>query len=638
MKLLEPIHIHGLELKNRMVVSAMVTNYCTPDGLPTEQYTAYHETKARGGWGLVITEDYAVTPDAGSFKRLPGLWEDGQIPHHRAFTDRIHNAGGLIAAQIYHAGRETSSAVTGTRPVAPSAVKDPTMKELPRELTVPEIEAMVEQFGDCACRVRDAGFDAVEVHGAHGYLVGQFLSPFSNKRYDAYGGTIEGRAKFAVDIVKNMRQKCGPDFPILYRMSVQEYVHGGLSIAEAQAAAQLLERAGVDCFHCSQGVYASRLHIIPPFGVPSGAYADHAAAIKAVVSVPVIAVGRINDPLTAEAILQSGKADLCTMARASLADPDLPRKLGEGRREDILPCIGCLQGCSGENAKGNSVRCLVNPMTGMESDYHVRPVPVSKHVVVVGGGVAGCEAAITAAYRGIKVTLFEASNRLGGQWAAACVPPGKAEFGSFIRWQRHTLDQLGVKILFHVEADRETVEACSPDAVILATGGKPALPPIPGLEAYAVPAPQLLRGEAYAGAYAAVLGGGLVGAETAEHLAIHGSRVTLLELLPDILPEGHAVINRRLKESLQALGVEILTSAKVLRVERDSVVYLKDGNETRLKQVDTVVAALGVRSENTLLHALEAAAYPVVSVGDARLPQDGYLGIRDGFEAALSLF
>ena len=330
MKVFEPFKLGNLELKNRMVVSAMVTNYCSPDGRATEKFIAYHEHKARGGWGLIITEDYAVTPTAGGFVRLPGLWEDGQIESHRELTERVHRAGGKIAAQIYHAGRETSSAVTGVQPVAPSPVKEPSMPETPRELTVEEIHELVEQFGDCARRAREAGFDAVK----------------------------------SMEIIRNIKKKCGEDYPVLYRMSAVEYVPGGLEIEESKVIARLVEEAGADCIHCSQGVYASTHTIIPPAVFPRAGYVENAAQIKQAVKIPVIAVGRINDVEIAESVLESGKADLVTMARASLADPDMPNKVKEGRADEVIRCIGCLQGCAGENGKGNCVRCLVNPLYG----------------------------------------------------------------------------------------------------------------------------------------------------------------------------------------------------------------------------------------------------------------------------------
>ena len=432
MKVFEPMKINGLELKNRMVVSAMVTNYCTPDGKATEKFIAYHEHKAKGGWGLIITEDYAVTPTAGGFVNLPGLWVDGQIESHRKLTERVHAAGGKIAAQIYHAGRETSSAVTGVQPVAPSAVREPSMPETPRELTIPEIHTLVEQFGDCAKRAKAAGFDAVEVHGAHGYLAGAFASPFSNKRSDEYGGTIRNRARFGMEIIRNIKEKCGKDYPVLYRISSVEYVPGGLDIEESKVIARLMEEAGADCIHCSQGVYASTHTIIPPSVFLRAGYVEHAAEMKKAVQIPVIAVGRINDVEIAESVLQSKKADLVTMARASLADPELPNKVLKGRGDEVIRCIGCLHGCIGENGKGNGIRCLVNPLTGMEDEYDLTPAEKAKQVLVIGGGIAGCEATISAALKGHKVTLIEKNDRLGGQWIPASVPIGKSEFTSFL--------------------------------------------------------------------------------------------------------------------------------------------------------------------------------------------------------------
>ena len=483
MKVFEPFKINQMELKNRMVVSAMVTNYCSEDGMATEKFIAYHEHKAKGGWGLIITEDYAVTPTAGGFKKLPGLWEDGQIESHKKLTKRIHEAGGKIAAQIYHAGRETSSAITGEQPIGPSALKDPTMPETPREMTVEEIHELIEQFGDCARRAKEAGFDAVEVHGAHGYLIGAFASPFSNKRSDEYGGTIRNRARFAMEIIENIKKKCGKDYPVLYRMSAVEYVSGGLEIEESKVLARLVEEAGADCIHCSQGVYASTHVIIPPSVVPRAAYVENAAEIKKVVDIPVIAVGRINDVEIAESVLQADKADLVTVARASLADPDMPKK-----------------------------------------------------VVVVGGGVSGCEAAVSAAMKGHKVTLIEQSNRLGGQWIPAAVPIGKGEFTSLIIWQKQMLDKLGVNVLLNTKADKEMIESYQPDTVIIATGSKPFVPPIKGTDQdFVTNAHEVLLGNVETGENIVVIGGGLVGAETADMLAEQNKQITIIEMLPQIM-------------------------------------------------------------------------------------------------------
>lgn len=638
MKVFEPLKLKNLELKNRMVVSAMVTNYCTPDGMATEKYIAYHEHKAKGGWGLIITEDYAVTKTAGGFKNLPGLWEDTQIESHRKLTERVHAAGGTIAAQIYHAGRETSSSVTGEQPVAPSAVREPSMPETPRELSVDEIHELVEQFGDCARRAKEAGFDAVEVHGAHGYLIGAFASPFSNKRTDEYGGTIRNRARFGMEIIRNIKEKCGQDYPVIYRISSVEYVPGGLEIEESKVIAKLMEEAGADCIHCSQGVYASTHTIIPPSIFPRAGYVEHAAEMKKAVHIPVIAVGRINDVEIAESVLASGKADLVTMARASLADPDMPKKAQEGKADEIIRCIGCLQGCAGENGKGNGIRCLVNPLTGMEDEYDLSPAPKTKQVLVIGGGVAGCEAAITAALKGHSVTLIEKSEKLGGQWIPASVPLGKGEFTSFLYWQKKMLEKMQVKVLLNTTADAELIQLYDPDMVILATGSTPFVPPIKGADQdFVVTAHDILLGKKEAGNNVVVIGGGLVGAETADMLAMQCRQVTILEMMPKIIKDGEPSPAKYMLQRFHQNGVSIHTSTKLTEIGDHCITALKDGVEFTIPNVDTVIIAAGVRTDRSLLEHTGVLACKIIKAGDANGVKNGYLGIREGYEAGLQV-
>ena len=546
-----------------MVVSAMVTNYCTPDGMATEKFIAYHEHKAKGGWGLIITEDYAVTKTAGGFKNLPGLWENGQIESHRKLTQRVHAAGGTIAAQIYHAGRETSSAVTGEQPVGPSAVREPSMPETPRELTIDEIHELVEQFGDCARRAKEAGFDAVEVHGAHGYLVGAFASPFSNKRSDEYGGTICNRARFGMEIIRNIKEKCGEDYP-------------------------------------------------------------------------VIAVGRINDVNIAESVLESGKADWVTMARASLADPDMPKKVQEGREEEVVHCIGCLQGCAAESGKGNCVRCLVNPLTGMEDEYDMYPVEKAKKVLVVGGGVSGCEAAVVAALKGHKVTLIEKSSHLGGQWIPASVPIGKGEFTSFICWQKKMLEKMKVQVLLNTAVDEKLIQLYQPDTLILATGSNPFIPPIKGADQnFVVTAHDILLGKKEAGKKVVVIGGGLIGAETADMLGSQCEQVSIVEMLPQIMKDGEPTPTKYMKERFIKNDVQIYTSTKVKEIGNHTVICEKDEKEMVI-EADTVIMAVGVRTDKTLVDKTAEMSCKVIKVGDANGVKNGYLGIREGFEAGLN--
>lgn len=641
-KVFEPIQVGALTLKNRLVVSAMLTNLAAADGSATESYIAYHEAKARGGWGLIITEDYPIAPNAGTSKTLPMIYNDTLAASHAKLAERVHAAGGKIFIQLYHAGRETTSAVTGEQPVAPSAIKDPTMPEIPRELSKSEIAEIIEQFATNAYYVKKAGFDGVEIHGASGYLVGEFLSPFSNKRSDEYGGTTRGRAKFAIDLVKAIREKVGPDFPISFRLCTAEYVDGGLTIEETKVIARLLEEAGVDLLHCTQGVYASRPVITPTYIIPRASFVDNAAEIKKVVSIPVVAVGGINDIDLADEILISGKADMVTMARASLADPELPNKAQAGEYDRILHCIGCVQGCQGENSKGNHVRCLVNPCTAMETEYDLSPAVQQKTVWVIGGGVSGCAAAIAAARKGHRVTLCERNNKLGGQWNLAAVPLGKGGFTSLVRWQAQELVRLGVTVLLNKEVSAEEIRTAEPDVVLVASGSQPLIPPVDGLKdrlsnGIVVTAQDVLIGKASAKGRIAVIGGGLVGAETAEWLAAEGNVVTLVEMQSEIVKDGVGNPKMLLIKSLHDHGVTVMTDTKVLAVDGTGMTVEHDGLELSLNDLDVIILAAGVRPYHPLAEAL--ADYPgeVRCIGDAAQAKNGYRNIQEAFETGLAL-
>lgn len=637
-RLLEPITIHGLTLPNRMVMPAMVTNYCGRDGLATEKFVAYHERRARGGWGLQITEDYAISEFAGGYVGLPGLWKDEQIPSHAAFVKRIHEAGGRICAQIYHAGREAiGEEIFGVKPVAPSPIKDPTMAETPRELTIYEIEQIVSDFADCARRVKECGFDAVEVHGAHGYLITQFLSPFSNKRSDRYGGTVENRARFGVEVVAAVREAVGSDYPILFRMSTQEYVTGGITLVDTKVAAQMLEEVGVDCFHCAQGNYPTQYVIVPPFYTEKAAYVDNAAAIKSVVSVPVIGVGKINDPFVADTVLREGKCDLVTMGRASIADPEFPNKVAEGRQCEIRRCIGCVQGCVGENFKGVPIRCTLDPLTGAEDEYDLSAAETPKRVLVVGGGVAGCECAIVAAKRGHEVTLVERSPRLGGQWNQAATAIGKGDFSGFIGWQSLMLDKYGVDVRLNMPCTQLLLDA-DWEVVVDATGSVPFVPPIKGLiDIDYLTAVDILGDGVVPTGTVAVIGAGLSGSEIAEHLAVHGTTcVHLIEMLDTIAADGVFPVVNYLKKSLAEHDVNVHLGSRVIEAAEGSIVYEDSSGQHVLDGLDAIVLASGVKSTHTL-DGFDFGKAEVLAVGDAASPKDGYHNIREGFEIGLRI-
>jgi 2,4-dienoyl-CoA reductase-like NADH-dependent reductase (Old Yellow Enzyme family)/thioredoxin reductase len=637
-KIFEPFKIGKLELKNRLVVPAMVTNYCNEDGTATERYIAYHEAKAKGGWGLIITENYGIDEYSRGFDRAPGLWSDDQIESHAKLTERVHQHGGKIAAQIYHAGRQTGSHITGVQPIAPSPIEDPTIGETPRELTIAEIKEIIEKFGDAALRAKKAGFDAVEIHGAHGYLINQFLSPFSNKRTDEYGGTIMNRTRFAVEIVENVRKKVGEDFPILFRISTDEFVEGGLTIEDTKVIARILEQAGIDAIHCSTGVYKTMHYVIQPAAVPHGFSVHLAAEIKKVVSIPVIAVGRINDPLIAESVLLSDKADLISMGRASLADPELPNKAKEGKLDDIIPCIGCVQGCIGRIIKGLDVRCLVNPLTGKEKEFAIEPAKEKKKVFVAGGGIAGMQSAIIAAKRGHEVHLYEKDDKLGGQWLLAAVPPSKGELTGFTLWQKTQLEKLGVHVHLNTELNENIVENERPDAVIIATGAKPFVPNIPGVNLpEVVLANDVLAGKKDVGESVVVVGGGLVGAETAAHLANHGKKVVIIEMQKEIVKDGEPAVKHFLLKDLQEHHVEIITSAIVKEIKQGSITFEKDNVLREIGDVDNVVIAVGSKPENALAEKLQGKVEKVITIGDALKVRKALEAVEEGYSAGLAV-
>lgn len=634
-KVFERGTINHLELKNRLVVSAMSSHLGNDDGTPNEKVIQYLETKARGEWGLIFTEDLGITEDAGSDPIVGSLWNDTQIPAWKKCVQRVHKAGGQIGAQIYHAGRERKLTAYESHPVAPSAIKEPAMNYVPRVLSIAEIRDLVKAFGECARRVKECGFDCVEIHGAHGYLISQFMSPFSNKRNDAYGGTLYNRMRFPLEIIAEVRKVVGDDFPIIFRMNINDHVEGGIEVPEAIVMAKLLEEAGVDALHCSQGMFASKETIIPPSFISVMKYSEEVAAVKASVNVPVIAVGRFTDVHMAESMLRDGKADYVAMARASLADPDLPKKAKEGHHEEIIQCIGCDQGCTGETAAGNPVNCLANPHTCKESEYDLSKVENPKKVFVAGAGVSGMSAAYGAAERGHKVTLFETTDELGGQWIAAAAPPGKTDYHAWIYNHRMLLEKYGVEIRLHTALTKEIVEMEKPDAVILATGGIPLVLPIPGLDntQFVKSAIDVLRGRTTYGKNVVVVGGGMTGADTSVFLGVQGCNVTMIEMAPSIIGDAVAQPRACLMQHLKKYGVQIHTSTKLMKIEEGVVYAEKDGELVEFHDVDMVVNAMGVRSYNPLEEELEDCDCKVVVVGDALKTKNGYRNIREGYEA-----
>lgn len=635
--LLSPYKIGNLELKNRMIVSSAVTRLCNADGTVSEGFIRYQEDKARGGWALIMTEDLPIMEGHVTYSNLPAFWDDSFMPGHIEMVKRVHAAGAKMGAQLYHPGRDAKEKIGGKYPVAPSAVRC-RLSFAPRELTKAEIDEIRVAFGKAALRAKNCGYDLVEIHAAHGYLIHQFLSARTNKRNDEYGGSLYNRNRFLLEVIAEVRKAVGPDFPLSVRINGSDYMNDGITPREAVYTAKLVEEAGADVIHCSQGSQDSFYAIIPPAAAGRAPYVGNAEEVKKAVHIPVIAVGRINEPGLAESIIASGIADFVTMFRASLADPELPNKVRDGRIDEIAYCIGCLQGCRGQNAKEQPFTCLVRPMTGHAHEYEIKPVEQPKNVAVIGGGIAGCEAAIIAAQRGHHVTIYEQSNELGGRWIAASIPPGKSEYNSFLYWQKVMLSKYGVNVELNTTIDAEKLKAIKPDAVIVATGARDMVPPIPGHDnSNVVFAQDVLRERVEYGHNVVVIGGGLVGAETADYLSEYGGRkVSIIEMMPEIVRDGEPNPTWYLMRDFKNDGVDIYTSANVTEIGDGYVRFKHEGVDKEIA-ADTVVMATGLRPDAGFAESIKALGIPTIVAGDASSGKNGFQNIREGFMAGLNV-
>ncbi|MDI7276777.1 MAG: FAD-dependent oxidoreductase, partial [Anaerolineae bacterium] len=605
--LFQPIKVRGMELKNRVVMAPMVTNYATDEGAVTQRLIDYLVARAWGGVGLIETEATYVRPDGKGFRNQLGIYGDELIPGLQDLTRLVHEGGARVAVQLFHAGRQTSSAVTGTQPLAPSPLPDPSTGEVPRELSVDEIREIEDAFAQAARRAQQAGFDAVEVHGAHGYLVNEFLSPFSNRRTDEYGGHPIGWSRFAVEIVHKIRQVVGEGFPILFRISADEYVPGGLTLAETKAIARYLQEAGVDAISVSAGNYASPgLIIIPTMDLERGIFVPLASGIREAVSIPVIAVGRLHDPTVADQVIAGGHADMVALGRALLTDPGWVEKAQRGEIDEIRPCISCNQACANYLLEGKSVSCLVNPGVGREREFTITPVAKPKRVVVVGGGPGGLEATRVLAERGHQVTLFEEDPRLGGEYAVAALTPRKEELANSLRWSIREVRRSGAEVRLGQRATAEEVLKLKPDAVVVATGARPKVPAIPGLaREKAMVARDVLLGRTLPGRRVLVAGGGAVGILTAEHLGLMDKEVTVLELTDTVGSDMTADRRYWVLEDLADHDVGIITEAQIKSVSDAGVRITHNGHEETIGPIDNVVLALGYESTRTLADELQ---------------------------------
>ncbi len=639
--LFSPGKIGSLEAKNRIVMAPMVRNYADEKGFVTPRYVAHIDRIARGGVGTMILEASFIRQDGKGFTHQLGLHVDDVIPGLAKLVEVAHASGAALGPQLFHAGRQTSSQITGVQPVAPSTVPDPTVTELPRSLDVEEIHEIVDAFAQAAKRAKEAGCDLVEIHGAHGYLITQFLSPFSNYRDDIYGGSEEGRMRFASEIIQAVRKAVGPDFPVTMRISANEMVPNGLTLEDSVVIAKKLEELGVDAVHVSSGNNASfnRGFMIPPMALPDAPEVPFAEWIKQWVRIPVIAVGKIRSPDLAEEILRTGKADFVALGRPLLADPDWPKKAQEGRSTEINKCVACNEGCITRLFANKDVWCTVHPETAREEEF-AKPLPSkSKRVFIAGGGPAGMKAAQVAALRGHEVVLLEELDHLGGALVPAAVPPHRQGWEELCSYLAREMDRRGIDVRLKTKATAELAKKEGANVAIVAVGASPVRSLVPGSQhENVVTGRDLLEGKATAKGKVVVLGGGISGALVAEYLAGKGHGVTIVGTTDAIAKEAAVVDRDLLLERLQELGVEMLTEAKILLIQNGKVLVTDSGGMEDLPMelpADTVVICQGSKSNDGIATELRAVVDQVFVVGDAALPRDVTYAMLEGARAGL---
>ncbi len=635
-----PIRIGSTEIKNRIVMAPMHTKLEAINGDVSEALIYYFEERAKGEVGLIVSPFTMVSEDLKT--ATLGVFSDRFIPGISRLCQKVRSFGAKFILQIAHLGGKASTDFTGRKPVAPSSIESIIYPERPRELTKQEIEEMIEKFVQGARRAKEAGCDGVEVHGAHTYLIGQFISPHTNKREDEYGKNLEGRMRFPSAIVKGIKRVCGEDFIVGFKFSAHEHLVDGVDDKLAQRIAKWMEKQGIHYIHTSAtsstipGFLDCDFPSVPSLYSPQGVLVKLAEKVKEVVDIPVIATGGITDPVYAESILKEGRADLVALGRALIADPQWALKARTGRKiRYCIKCNTCHRGLS------EHLECTVNPTVGEERRFKMRKSPIVKKVIVVGAGPAGIQVALTASQRGHKVIVYEEKKEVGGKMVYASIPNFKPEIGRLLAYYRKSIQECPVELRLgkRITSSDELSEE-KPDVVIIAVGAEPYLPPIPGREREGVFTVIELfeKKEKRLGKDILVVGAGLIGCEVSWYLASQGKSVRVIDVLDrdSILQDEHNTNRSQLIRSMEKAGVKILERRELKEITEKGAIVNKEDAKKEFIRVDNVIFASGFKPKVNLR---EAFAYALTSVqvyfiGDCVQPRKLLEAIHEGHDIA----